>query len=191
MGVQIALAPLFFDKMRINPEKEEIEHLAGMILASARTAPKACGIDDILTAIIEKQDIPKIAAEMRQIAKRSRKFAFFERDSRNLEASDAVLVIGVKGKSLGLECGACGMSCAELALAKKKTEDYTGPNCAFKLLDLGIAIGSAAKAASLLSVDTRVMYSIGLAAKRIGLINTDVALALPLSIGGKSPYFDR
>lgn len=178
-------------KMKIDPEKTEIEHIARQILASARTAPKACGIDDIVTAIAEKQDIPKIAEEMRKIAKRSKKFAFFERDSRNLEASDAVLIIGVKGKSIGLECGACGMSCAEMAAAKKKTEDYTGPNCAFKLMDLGIAVGSAAKTASIFSVDTRVMYSIGLAAKRLGMINADVALALPLSIGGKSPYFDR
>jgi len=177
--------------MKIYPEKEEIEHLARQILASARTAPKACGIDDVITAIAEKQDLPKIAEEMRKIAKRSKKYAFFERDARNLEASDAVLIIGVKGKSLGLECGACGLSCAELATAKKKETDYTGPNCAFKLLDLGIAIGSAAKTASIFSVDTRVMYSIGLAAKRLGLINADVALALPLSIGGKSPFFDR
>ncbi len=190
MGVQIALAPLF-SKMKIDPEKEGIDALARQILTSARTAPKSGGRDDIVTAVAEKQDIPRIVDEMRNIAKRGQRYSFFERDSKSLENSDAVLIVGVKGTNMGLNCGACGMSCAEQAAAEKKTQDYTGPNCAFKLLDLGIALGSAAKATANLSVDARIMFSAGLAAKRLGLIDADVALAIPLSISGKSPYFDR
>ena len=192
MGVQIALAPLFFNKtMKLNPEKQEIDSIARQILISARTSPKAGGRDDILTAIIEKQDIPEIIEEMRNIAKRGQRHSFFERDAKNLERSDGVLAIGVKGENMGLDCGACGMSCAEQAVAERKTQDYTGPNCIFKILDLGIAIGSAAKTAANLSIDTRIMFSIGLAVKRLRLMDADVVLALPLSISGKNPYFDR
>ena len=177
--------------MKIDPEKEGIEALARQILTSARTAPKSGGRDDIVTAVAEKQDIPRILDEMKEIAKRGQRYSFFARDAKSLESSDAVLVIGVKGTNMGLNCGACGMSCAEQAAVEKKTQDYTGPNCAFKLLDLGIALGSAAKATANLSVDARIMFSAGLAAKRLGLIDADVALAMPLSISGKSPYFDR
>ncbi|MGE5577770.1 MAG: DUF2148 domain-containing protein, partial [Syntrophothermus sp.] len=59
------------------------------------------------------------------------------------------------------------------------------------LIDLGIAAGSAVKTASLLNVDNRVMYRIGVLARKLGLIDADVVLGIPLSATGKSPYFDR
>jgi uncharacterized ferredoxin-like protein len=42
--------------------------------------------------------------------------------------------------------------------------------CAFKALNLGIALGSAAKTASLLNVDNRVMYRVGSAAMKLKLL---------------------
>ena len=45
-----------------------------------------------------------------------------------------------------------------------------GPTCIFKALDLGIALGSAVKTASLLNVDNRIMYRIGTAARRLNLL---------------------
>jgi len=36
------------------------------------------------------------------------------------------------------------------------------------------------------------MYSIGAAARKVGyLTDCDVVIGLPLSVSGKSPYFDR
>ncbi len=67
-----------------------------------------------------------------------------------------------------------------------------GPFCEFKVMDLGIAVGSAVKLASLLNVDNRVMYSVGDAAISLGLLpGSTVALGIPLAARGKSPYFDR
>jgi len=59
------------------------------------------------------------------------------------------------------------------------------------LLDLGIAIGSAVKVASDLNVDNRVMFTIGVAALALGLMDADVVIGIPLSATGKNIYFDR
>ena len=61
----------------------------------------------------------------------------------------------------------------------------------FQLVDLGIALGSAVKLASDLSVDNRMMYTIGSAAKAQKLLDSDVIIGIPLSVSGKNPYFDR
>ena len=69
--------------------------------------------------------------------------------------------------------------------------NFIGPICAFRLLDLGIALGSAVKLSAILGVDTRIMYRIGIAAKKLGMIDADVVMGIPISALGKSPYFDR
>jgi uncharacterized ferredoxin-like protein len=61
----------------------------------------------------------------------------------------------------------------------------------FQLTDLGIALGSAAKTAGILNIDNRIMYTIGAAARRLKLLGSDVIMGFPLSVTGKSPYFDR
>ncbi|MEM2806837.1 MAG: ferredoxin domain-containing protein [Candidatus Bathyarchaeia archaeon] len=57
----------------------------------------------------------------------------------------------------------------------------------FKALDLGIALGSAVKIASLLNIDNRIMYRIGTAALRLNLLpEATVAMGIPLSAKGKT-----
>jgi len=58
-------------------------------------------------------------------------------------------------------------------------------------MDLGIALASAAKMAIELNIDNRMMYSIGVAAKAMNLLDSDVIVGIPLAVMGKSPYFDR
>ncbi len=71
-------------------------------------------------------------------------------------------------------------------------QDFVGPTCVYKSLDLGIALGSAAKTASMLNVDNRIMYRIGTAAKRLNqLPEATVIMGIPLSAKGKNIYFDR
>ncbi|MEM1989008.1 MAG: ferredoxin domain-containing protein, partial [Candidatus Bathyarchaeia archaeon] len=67
-----------------------------------------------------------------------------------------------------------------------------GPTCIFKALDLGIALGSAVKIASILNVDNRIMYHVGAAAMRMNLMpEATIILGIPLSSRGKNIYFDR
>jgi uncharacterized ferredoxin-like protein len=175
-------------------EKEGIMHAAQLMLISARTAPKTGGVDDILTAIVSEAEKERLAAEMEKIAE-ERKIEVFKRDAKNVRDSELVVLIGVRGtKKLGLNCGACGYgNCQEFEKAeKRKGQDFVGPTCVYKSLDLGIALGSAAKTASILNIDNRIMYRIGAAAKRLNqLPEATVIMGIPLSAKGKSIYFDR
>jgi uncharacterized ferredoxin-like protein len=74
---------------------------------------------------------------------------------------------------------------------KKKGEDFVGPLCAFQVMDLGIALGVAAKMAGELNIDNRMMYSAGAAAMNLGFLNADLIIALPLSVSEKNIFFDR
>jgi len=177
-----------------NGEREALLEAAKFMLVAARTAPKTAGIDDILTLIVYDDEKEKIAKEMEEIGE-ERKIEGFKRDAKNVRDSEAVVLIGVRGnKSIGLNCGACGYnSCKEFENAEKKLgKDFTGPTCLFKALDLGIALGSAAKTASLLNVDNRIMYRIGTAASKLKMLpEATVIMGIPISAKGKSIYFDR
>jgi len=64
--------------------------------------------------------------------------------------------------------------------------------CFFNANDLGIAIGSAVSVACDNRIDNRVMYTVGYTANKMNLLpNSDIVLGLPLSVSGKSPFFDR
>ncbi|MEM1566588.1 MAG: DUF2148 domain-containing protein [Candidatus Bathyarchaeia archaeon] len=177
-----------------NGERGAILEVAKFMQVAARTAPKAAGIDDILTLVVYGEEKEAIAQKMEEIAE-ERKIDGFKRDAKNVRDSEAVVLIGVRGnKSIGLNCGACGYgSCMEFEEAQKKTgQDFVGPTCLFKALDLGIALGSAVKIASLLNIDNRIMYRVGAAALKMGLMaEATIAMGIPLSAKGKNIYFDR
>jgi uncharacterized ferredoxin-like protein len=60
-----------------------------------------------------------------------------------------------------------------------------------RMMDIGVALSSAAKTASIHNVDNRVQQRVGAAARALGLIQAEVAMGIPVSIGSKSIYFDR
>ena len=69
--------------------------------------------------------------------------------------------------------------------------EFQGPQCAYRLLDMGIALGSAVKTASMLNVDNRIMYRASAVAREMGLIDADYVMGIPLSATGKNIFFDR
>jgi uncharacterized ferredoxin-like protein len=179
-------------------EKEAARMTAMIMAASARTAPKTRGMDSIKTLVLDGEDVEKLAVAMEKKAEKMSAFTapILASNAKNVRVSSCVLLIGVTGEpkrvDAPLDCGACGYgSCANLAKAARKTQDFTGPTCVFQSMDLGIALGSAVKSASELNVDNRMMYSIGVAAKEMKLLDADIIIGIPLSISGKSPYFDR
>jgi len=175
-------------------EEEALLEAAKYMAVSARTAPKTAGVDDILTLIVYGKEKNIIAEKMEEIA-RERKIEGFNRDARNVRDSVAVILIGVRGeRSIGLNCGACGYkNCSEFGESGKKFgEDFVGPTCMFKALDLGIALGSAVKTASILNVDNRIMYRVGTAAMKLKLLpKATIIMGIPISAKGKNIYFDR
>lgn len=177
-----------------NGEREALLEATKLMLIAARTAPKAGGIDDVLTMIVSGDEKNTIASKMEEIAEK-RKIEGFKRDAKNVRDSEAVVLIGVRGsKSFGLNCGACGYkNCEKFEKTRKKLgKDFFGPTCIFKALDLGIALGSASKIASVLNVDNRIMYRVGTAALKLKLLlEATVIMGIPVSAKGKNIYFDR
>lgn len=163
-----------------------------LMAVSARTAPKAAGLDYIEIELITGVDVKRLAEGMVTYGVESGK-KNFDRDAKGVGASPAVLLLGLrKAPGIGLNCGACGFAtCAELAAAHKPLSEFAGPNCAWKMQDLGIALGSAVKTASIHNVDNRIMYRIGVVARKLGMMDADTVIGVPLTATGKSPFFDR
>lgn len=156
------------------------------MMAAARTAPKGCGIDNLEIAMVTGGKTGRLAAKMREVGESSGR-AFFLRDADNVDGSDAVVLIGAKPRVRKLNCGLCGFG----TCARKESESPATP-CSFDVMDLGIAVGSAVSAAADRRVDNRVMYSAGVAAGELGMLEeSTIIIAIPLSCNGKSIYFDR
>ncbi len=171
---------------------EGIKTIAELMAVSAKTAPKSAGKDFVYIKIIEGEDIKKMAEAMYKYGEESGK-KNFDRDGKNVQDSACIVLIGIKdAKHLNLNCGACGFeTCADRDNYKQVDVEFIGPQCAFRLLDLGIALGSAVKTASIHNVDNRIIYRIGVAARKINLVDWDIVMGIPLSATGKSIYFDR
>lgn len=171
---------------------EDFTVAAQLMALSAVTAPKSKGQNYVATRIVKGEDLEMLAKAMEEYGPRYGK-KDFDRDARGIRASFAVLLIGIKdAQPVGLDCGACGFaSCSELLSAGRKTKEFTGPVCAFRLLDMGIALGSAAKTASMLNVDNRIMYRVGVVARERGIVDWDYVMGIPLSATGKNVFFDR
>lgn len=183
---------------RLNSEKAEREAviaIAGLMAVSARTAPKTRGLDSIKTLILYGDELERLAKAMdERYEDDPDRLRFFKRNAEDVRNSVAVLLIGVTGEPKKVEsplnCGACGKNCLATLKAKKlDTGDARGPMCHFQSMDLGIALGSAVKAASDYNVDNRMMYSIGAAARRLKLLDADLVIGIPLSATGKNIYF--
>ncbi|HXX55236.1 MAG TPA: DUF2148 domain-containing protein [Methanoregula sp.] len=182
----------------MSPEQEALATVAGLMALAARTAPKGKGTDTIIIRVVSGKDLRALAKRLDMLGT-EREIGFFHRDAGNLAASGACVLIGARGNLVaGVDCGACGFSsCAEMAAAFAKRTGkpryFSGPNCAVRMADLGIAVGSAVKTAQIHNADNRVMYSAGVAAMDLGLLGPEctVAYGIPLSATGKNVYFDR
>ena len=153
------------------------------MMIAARTAPKAKGVDIIEVALITDEDIHRLSEEMRAVCEENG-FKFFLRDADNIQEAECVLLIGTHELPHGLNCGHCGYAtCANRP---------AGVPCALNSVDVGIAIGSACATAADYRVDTRVMFSAGLAAQRLDILKgCKQVFAIPVSASSKNPFFDR
>ena len=160
---------------------------AQRMCAAARTAPKAKGVDNLVTLVLTGEDKDRLADEMERMSE-PLNYAFFLRDAGNVRQAQALVLIGVREGKRGLNegCRYCHFeNCADCA--------RMGGVCAFDAIDVGIAIGSAVAIAADDRVDNRVLFSAGRAAMELKLLGEGVTMvnAIPLSVKGKSPFFDR
>lgn len=177
-------------------EEDGVDVVARLMMISARTAPKGKGVDSLIIKTVNGKDLAVLADEMRRYGE-IQEIGFFIRDSQNVADCEACVLIGARGDSVvGIDCGGCGYStCKEMQKAQEKIKRrgaFIGPNCVVRMADLGIAVGSAVKTASIHNVDNRVMYSAGVAALNLGwLEGCQVAYGIPMSATGKNIFFDR
>jgi len=153
------------------------------MMTAARTAPKGKGVDIIEVAAVTGEDIHHISEELIRMNQENG-MKFLLRDAENILSADAIVVIGTHQHKHGLNCGHCGFATCE---AKPDTVP-----CAINSVDVGIAIGSAVATAADMRVDTRIMFSAGLAAQRLGILgDCKCVFAIPVSATSKNPFFDR
>lgn len=170
----------------IELERQLVDVAQKMVIA-ATTAPKARGLNQLSFQIMTAGHIGELSQRMIEISKEF-DLPFFERDSKSILNSPVVLLIGCRISPIGLKnCSYCGFeSCAE------KSKHPTTP-CAHNSVDIGIALGVAAKIAQENGIDNRIMFSAGKAALDLGYFQPEIhtAYAMPLSVSSKNIFFDR
>jgi len=185
---------------------DTVRQVAKLMAAAAITAPKSGGqlfLQGkplfIETVIVDDRDtLGQLAGWLRARGKERREAIWF-RDADVADAIDAVLFVGLSGwYPPNYDCGACGYAtCVEFLHATKTLRDasaeleFAGPTCNLRDIDLGIAVGSAAKTAAIHSIDCRCQTRIAVAARKLDIIHADVAVALSLSLTHKAVGFDR
>ncbi len=186
---------------------DALRHVAGLCAVAAMTAPKSGGQlftkgakPFIETVIVEDRDtLNRMAAWLRERGTRLKAPIWF-RDAETAEKLDLVLFIGLtKWYPPVYDCGACGYAtCAEFLRAREHQKpegiedwEFPGPICQLRCIDLGVAVGSAAKIASINNVDARCQTRIAAAARHLGIIQADMAVALSMSVSHKNIFFDR
>lgn len=167
-------------------ETEGVLHVANLMCVAARTAPKARGIDNIVSIVLTAKEKDSFARKMEEFGKRTERAAGFARDANCVRQAQAVVLIGTKFDPAGLDCGFCGFENCQKC---KQADAY----CAHNSGDLGIAVGSAVSIASNHRVDNRVMYTVGWASVQGKILGEKVkmVLGIPLSASGKNIFFDR
>ena len=162
---------------------EHVLDVARQMMTAARTAPKGKGVDIIEIAMVTGDDLKVLSDKMVAMVE-EHGMKFFLRDAANILQAECVIIIGTREQAQGLNCGHCGYpTCAGR---------LEGVPCAVNSVDVGIAIGSACATAADLRVDTRVMFSAGLAAQQLGCLpGCRSVYAIPVSASTKNPFFDR
>lgn len=163
---------------------EHILNVARQMMTAARTAPKGKGIDIIEVALVTGEDIKILSDKMITMVE-EHGMKFFLRDADNILSAECIVLIGTREQVQGLNCGHCGYATCAAARAE-------GVPCALNSIDVGISIGSACATAADMRVDTRVMFSAGLAAQQLDwLKDCKMVMAIPVSASSKNPFFDR
>lgn len=186
---------------------DTVRQVAKLMAGAAITAPKSGGQlflagkhNFMETVIVDDIDTRQRIADWLRARGKERREQIWFRDADVAVAVDAILFVGLLPDWYppNYDCGACGYAtCAEFLHFTKTLRDesaeleFAGPTCNLRDIDLGIAVGSAAKTAALHSIDCRCQTRAVVAARKLGIITADVGVALSLSMTHKAVGFDR
>jgi uncharacterized ferredoxin-like protein len=185
-----------------------LRHVAELCAMAATTAPKSGGQLFLKGArpfleirlIEDRGTLNRISDWMRERGSK-RGDPIWSRDAETAAKTDQILFIGLANWYPPVyDCGACGFAtCAEFMNSSptQRTNpgaddwEFAGPICQIRCVDLGVAVGSAAKEASSHGVDTRCQTRTAAAARHLGIISADLAVGLAMSVSHKNIFFDR
>ncbi len=187
--------------------RDALRQVANLCAVAAMTAPKSGGQlflkgakPFMETVIVEDRPTLVQLAEWLREQGRKHKEAIWFRDADTAEKLDLVLFIGLADwYPPQYDCGACGYAtCAEFLNARPAHQtpaapdwQFAGPVCQLRAVDLGIAVGSAAKTASPKNIDARCQTGIAAAARHLKITRADLAVALSMSVSHKNIFFDK
>ncbi|MEM4653413.1 MAG: DUF2148 domain-containing protein [Candidatus Nezhaarchaeales archaeon] len=144
---------------------------------------KELEVDGIEISIIDGKRKKELMKYMYQLAEELRD-PLYEVDAQKIEKVDAILLIGLRdgGEVAGMNCGACGFpSCEDMLNNRRAGLLFPGPTCIVKALRLGMTVGFFVKMHLTSYKDSMTMLRIGVAAKRLGFLKSDLVMGLLLA----------
>jgi uncharacterized ferredoxin-like protein len=188
--------------------RRSIRRAAELCSVAAITAPKSGGQlflrgskPFLETVIVDDAETRRRLAEWLRERGRRLDQPIWLRDAETAERTELHLFLGLaQWYPPVYDCGACGYpTCAEFLDARARYQkkagsedwEFAGPICQLRCVDLGIAVGSAAKVATLHNIDARCQTRVAAAARHLGLIRADLAVSLSMSVSHKNVFFDR
>lgn len=166
--------------------EEGIRYATELMAISARTAPKAKGEDFIELRILTGKEMRALGDALVAFGE-EKDDPMWVRDGRCVLASAAVLLVGTRDPDTERKGGKGGKGGRKAA----EGDVFAESDRVRRYIDLGIALGSAAKTASILNLDNRIMWRPGEMARRKGMMKALAVIAIPVSAHGKNIYFDR
>lgn len=157
-----------------------------LVAARAMTAPKGKGRDSVRFLLLDDPGtVENLLKKAEELGNKEGSKSIFLRDAETVKRTGAqILLFFVENQPLGLNCGYCTKNCD----ASRNGEVF----CAFSLIDLGISLGSAVQLLSQMGFDNRIQFTLGMAARELGLVpSNSVSIGVPVSLSSKNPFFDR
>jgi uncharacterized ferredoxin-like protein len=170
--------------MALEKARRQVDGLSSPdeILSSIQEELKRWDLGDLEVVIVSGRQKEGLAKYMYQLAEELRDPSC-KADAREIRRAKAVILVGLRdgGDVIGMNCGACGFpSCEDMLQSRVAGLLFPGPTCVIKALELGAAVGLLTWSRPVLSRDRKAMVRIGVAAKRLGLVKSDVALGILL-----------
>ena len=194
--------------------EEYVINVARYAANAALTAPKSGGVDQIECELLYGDDLEKVAKKMEEIScdLKGHMKRVFKTEAVMVRESAAALIIGnyrAADTPFDVGCGICGgtsdctfvyerrptiagqIDLSEIHPREKEKLPFYGPFCCVRTLDLGFAVGSALLITQRMLVDAAPMYSVGLAAHKLGYCpNSWIMVGILISARQKNPYVD-
>ena len=182
--------------------REAVLEVARLAAAAVYRAPQLTGKLDVHTEIITGEDQEPIIEFFGEIAPISPVMAFDYQTLKHFRDQDAPLVLLLIGadmthSELAWDCGACGFgTCAEFNRYAKENRSrgtlWSGPSCAWKLMDFGAACDFACAAVAQHRMDCRAMATVGAAASGVGYLpQCSAHIGVPIGPPGELIYYSR